>query len=183
MILFHTFFVCLLAGLGQLASSLFTCFIVFFHLRFHFFNTHCSLICLVFRLALRLDFLCVSTSPVFGLAFCLDLLFVSTCLILNSSTTFLIFGLRLCCSRLLTPQPLTVTSVGGLIIFQMLGAYMDSFSTHIPALWVHLLLLGLSVVYFTLVLYSGTSDMVILYDDFGSSMVIPLLNGHWSTNH
>jgi len=54
-----------------------------------------------------------------------------------------------------------VNSLGGLIIFRMLGAYVDSSGTLIPALWVHLSPLDFSVVKCTLVLHSGISGRVI----------------------
>ena len=60
-------------------------------------------------------------------------------------------------------------SLGRLIIFGMLGAYDDSSGTLIPAGRVPL---DISVVKCTLVLHSGTSGRVIVYEDFGSGRVI-----------
>ena len=51
--------------------------------------------------------------------------------------------------------------LGGLIIFRMLGACVDSSGTLILALWVHLSPLDFSVVKCILVLNSGTSGRVI----------------------
>jgi hypothetical protein len=74
-------------------------------------------------------------------------------------------------------------SLGGLIIFRMLGAYVDSsLGTLIPALWVHLLPLGFSVGKCILVRHSGTSGRVIVYEDFGSGRVIPLFKGRCSAD-
>jgi hypothetical protein len=72
------------------------------------------------------------------------------------------------------------SSLGGLIIFWMLSAYVDSsLGTVIPALWVPL---HFSVVKCTLVLHSGISGRVIVYEDFGSSRVIPLFKGRCSAD-
>ena len=52
--------------------------------------------------------------------------------------------------------------------------YVDSsLGTFILALWVHLSPLDFSVVKCILVLHSGTSSRVIVYEDFGSCRVIP----------
>jgi len=59
----------------------------------------------------------------------------------------------------------------------MLGRYVDSSGTLIPALWVPLSLLDFSVVKCTLFGHSGTSDRVIVYENFGSGRVIPLFEG------
>ena len=73
-----------------------------------------------------------------------------------------------------------MNSLGGLIIFRMLGAYVDSsLGTLIPALWVPL---DFSVVKCTLVLHSGSSGRVIVYVDFGSGRVIPLFQGRCSAD-
>jgi len=71
-------------------------------------------------------------------------------------------------------------SLGGLIIFRMLGVYVDSSGTLIPALRV---LLDISVVKCTLVIHSGTSGRVILYEDFRSGRVIPLFEGRCSADN
>ena len=52
-------------------------------------------------------------------------------------------------------------SLGGLIIFRILGAYVDSSGKLIPALWMHLSPLDFSVDKCTLVLHSGISGRVI----------------------
>jgi len=63
----------------------------------------------------------------------------------------------------------------------MLCAYVDSLlGTLIPALWVPL---DFSVVKCTLVLHSGTSGRVIVYEDFGSGRVIPLFKGRCSADN
>jgi hypothetical protein len=71
-----------------------------------------------------------------------------------------------------------VNSLGELIIFRMLGAYVDSSGTRIPVLWVHLSPLSgcrwTSLSLSALCLHSDTSDRVIVYEDFGSGRVIPL---------
>jgi len=54
---------------------------------------------------------------------------------------------------------------------------VDSVGTLILALWVHLLLLDFSVVKFTLVLHSGTSRRVIIYEVFSCGRVILLFKG------
>jgi len=65
----------------------------------------------------------------------------------------------------------------------MLGVYVDSsLGTFILALWVHLSLLDFSVVKCILVVYSGTSGRVIVYEDFGSYRVNPLFAGRCSAN-
>ena len=88
-------------------------------------------------------------------------------------------------------RALAVNSLGGLIIFRMLGAYVDSsLGTLIPALWVPL---DFSVIKCTLVLHSGSSGRVIVYvdfgsgrvivyEDFGSGSVIPLFQGRCSAD-
>jgi hypothetical protein len=79
-----------------------------------------------------------------------------------------------------------VNSLGELIIFRMLGAYVDSSGTLIPALWVHLSPLSgcrwTSLSLGALCLHSGTSDRVIVYEDFGSGIVIPLFKGRCSAD-
>ena len=75
---------------------------------------------------------------------------------------------------------LAVNSLGGLIIFRMLGAYVDSSGTLIPALRVPL---DFYVVKCTLVLHSSTSGRVIVYEDFGSGRVIPLFKGRCSADN
>jgi hypothetical protein len=79
-------FACLLAGLGRLASSLFVCFVSFFHLLSSHFST-------CFARSSE------STCFVFQLAWCFDLLRVSTCFIFDPSTAFRPFWHRLVCSR------------------------------------------------------------------------------------
>jgi len=70
-----------------------------------------------------------------------------------------LFGLRVVSSRCLWLCALVVNSLSGLIIFWMLGSYIDSsVGTLIPVLWVPL---GFSVIKCTLVLHSGTSGRVI----------------------
>jgi len=54
-----------------------------------------------------------------------------------------------------------MNSLGGLIIFGMLGAYDESSGMLITALWVHLSPLDFSVIRWTLVLHSGTSGRAI----------------------
>ena len=133
-------FACSLAGLGRLRllRSIFPlAFVSFFHLLSSHFYT-----CLrpVFPLALAflVDLLRVSTCFVFRLASCCDLLR------LDLSTSL---------------RALAVNSLGGLIIFRMQGAYIDSsLGTLIPALWVPL---DFSVVKCTLVFHSGISGRVI----------------------
>jgi hypothetical protein len=58
-------------------------------------------------------------------------------------------------------RALAVNSLGGLIIFRMLGAYVDSSGMLISARWVHPSPLDFSVVKCTLVLHSGISGRVI----------------------
>ena len=74
---------------------------------------------------------------------------------------FRLFGLRLVSSRCLCFWALAVNSLGGLTIFRMQGAYVDSSGTLIPALRVHLSPLDFSVVKCTLVLHSCISGRVI----------------------
>jgi len=63
----------------------------------------------------------------------------------------------------------------------MLGAFVDSFLLMlIPALWVPLVL---SVVKCSLVLHSGTSGRVIVYEDLGCYRVIHLFTGRCSTDN
>jgi len=79
-----------------------------------------------------------------------------------------------------------VNSLGELIIFRMLGAYVNSSGMLIPALWVHLSPLSgcrwTSMSLSALCLHSGTSDRVIVYGDFGSGRVIPLFKGRCSAD-
>ena len=75
-----------------------------------------------------------------------------------------------------------MNSLGGLIIFRMLGAYVDSSGTLISARWVHPSPLDFSVVKCTLVFHSGISGRVIVYEDFGSCRVIPLFQGRCSAD-
>jgi len=119
-----------------------TCFVSFFHL-----------LCLIFALAL------VSFShslwPCFLTRLVMDPLGVSTCFMLRLASCFDLHCVDLSTSL----RALAVNSLGGLIIFRMLGAYVDStLGTHIPALWV---LLDFSVIKCTLVLHTGTSGRVI----------------------
>jgi hypothetical protein len=68
-----------------------------------------------------------------------------------------------------------MTCQGGLIILQMLGAYVHSaLATHIPTLWVPL---EFSLIKYTVVVYSGTSSRVIVYEHFGFGRVITLFTG------
>jgi len=113
-----------------------------------------------------------------ALAFLVDLLRVSTCFA---------FRLASCCDLLRldlsTPlRALAVNSLGGLIIFRMLGAYVDSSGTLISACWVHPSPLDFSVVKCTLVFHSSISGRVIVYEYFGSCRVIPLFQGRCSAD-
>jgi hypothetical protein len=97
------------------------------------------------------------------------------------------FRLASCCDLLrldlLTSlQALAVNSLGGLIIFRMLGAYVDSSGMLISARWVQPSTLDFSVVKCTLVVDSGSSGRVIVYEDFGSCRVIPLFQGRCSAD-
>jgi len=79
-----------------------------------------------------------------------------------------------------------MNSLGELIIFRMLGAYVDSSGTLIPALWVYLSPLSgcrwTSPLLSTLCLHSDTSDRFIVYGDFGSGRVIRLFKGRSSAD-
>jgi len=68
------------------------------------------------------------------LVFLVDLLRVSTCFVFQLASCCYLLRLDLSTSL----RALAVNSLGGLIIFRMLGAYVDSSGTLIPALWVHL---------------------------------------------
>jgi hypothetical protein len=138
----------------------FACFLSFFHvLSCHF----CTCFRLIFPLALAFlfDQLRGLTWYVFRLPSCFDLHCVDLSMYLRA---------------------LPVISLGGLITFRMLGTYVDSSGTRIPALWVHLSPLDFSVVTCTLVLHSGTAGSVIVYEDFGSRRVIRLFQGRCSTD-
>jgi len=111
-------------------------------------------------------------------AFLVDLLRVSTCFV---------FRLALCCDLLqldlsTSLWALAVNSVGGLIIFRMVGAYVCSSGTLISARWVHPSPLDFSVVKCTLVFHSGISGRVIVFEDFGSCRVIPLFERRCSAD-
>jgi hypothetical protein len=69
---------------------------------------------------------------------------------------------------------------GGLIILRMLDAYVDSSGTLIPALWVPL---DFFFVKCTLVIHTGTSSRVVVYENFGSGRVIPLFKGCCSADN
>jgi hypothetical protein len=56
---------------------------------------------------------------------------------------------------------LAVNSLGGLIIFRKLGAYVDYSGTLLPTLWVHLSALDILGMKRTLVFHTGMSGMVI----------------------
>ena len=91
----------------------------------------------------------------FRLASCFDLLRVSTCFVFRLASGCDLLRLDLSTSL----RALAVNSLGGLIIFRMQGAYIDSsLGTLIPALWVPL---DFSVVKCTLVFHSGISGRVI----------------------
>jgi hypothetical protein len=126
---------------------------------FHFYTCFC----LVFPLPLA--FLVgrhpVSTCFLFRLASCCDLLW------LDLSTSL---------------RALAVNSLGGLITFRLLGAYVDSSGTLISARWVHSSLRDFSVVKSTLVRHSGASGRVIVYEDFGYCGVIHLFKHRCSTD-
>jgi len=101
--------------------------------------------------------------------------------------TCFVFRLASCCDlhRLdlsTSLRALAVISLGGLIIFRMLGAYVDSSGTLISARWVHPSPLDFSVVKCTLVFHSGISGRVIVYEDFGSCRVIPLFQSRCSAD-
>ena len=113
-----------------------------------------------------------------ALGFLVDLLRVSTCFVLRLASCCDLLRLDLLTSL----RALAVNSPGGLIIFRMLGAYVDSSGTLISARWVHLWPLDFSVVKCTLVLHSGASGRVIVYEDFGSCRVIPLFQGRCSAD-
>ena len=139
----------------SLASSHFsTCFHVIF----------CTCFRLIFPLAL---------------AFLFDLLRGSTCFVFRLASCFDLH----CVDLSMNLRALAVNSLCGLIIFRMLGAYVDSsLDTLIPALWVHSLPLDFCVVKCILILHSGTSGRVIVYGDFVSGRVIPLLKGRCSAD-
>jgi len=89
----------------------------------------------------------------FGLIFPLALAFLFD--LLHGSTCF-VFRLASCCDLLqldlsTSLRALAVNSLGGLIIFQMLGAYVDSSGTLISPRWVHPSPLDFSVVKCTVV--------------------------------
>jgi len=117
----------------------FACFVSLFHLLSSHFYT-CFRLVFPLALAFIVDLLRVSTCFVFRLASCCDLLR------LDLSTSL---------------RALAVNSLGGLIIFRLLGAYVDSSATLISARWVHPSPLDFSVVKCTLVLHSGISGRVI----------------------
>jgi len=113
-----------------------------------------------------------------ALAFVVDMLRVSTCFV---------FRLASCCDLLrldlsTSLRALAVNSLGGLIIFRMLGAYVYSSCTLISARWVHQSALDFSVVKCTLVFHSSISGRVIIYGDFGSGRVIPLFERRCSAD-
>jgi len=95
---------------------------------------------------------------------------------------FCLFGLRLVCSRCLCLWALAVNSLGGLIIFRMLGAYVDSSrGTLIPAFCVHYrrraslsLIAPWSFIPSPL---AGSS-----YADISSDRLITLVKGRYSAN-
>jgi hypothetical protein len=136
----------------------FACFVSFFHLLSSYFYT-------CFRLIFRL-----------ALAFLVDLRRVSTCFVFRVASWWDLLRLDLSTSL----RALAVSTLGGLIIIQMLGAYVDSSGTLITARWVHPSPMDFSVVKCTLVLHSGASGRVIVYDDFGSCRVITLFQGRCS---
>ena len=149
-------FACLLAGLGRLRLLRLICplaFVSFFHLLSSHFYT-CFRLVFPLALAFLVDLLRVSTCFMFRLASCFDLLRVSTCFV---------FRLASCCDLLrldlsTSLRAIAVNPLGGLVIFRILGAYIDSsLGMHIPALWVPL---DFSVVKCTLVLHSGISGRV-----------------------
>jgi len=118
-----------------------------------------------FRLIFTLDFVSffhllwpfLLTCFVFRLASCFDLLRVSTCFVFRLASYCDLLRLDLSTSL----RALAVNSLGGLIIFRMLGAYVDSSVTLISARWVHPSPLDFSVIKCTLVLHSGVTGRVI----------------------
>ena len=97
-------------------ACLLACFVSFFHLLSSHFYT-------CFRLVFPL-----------ALAFLVDLLRVSTCFVLRLASCCDLLRLDLSTSL----RALAVNSLGGLIIFRMLGAYVGSLpGTLILALWVN----------------------------------------------
>jgi len=112
------------------------------------------------------------------LAFLFDLLRGSTGFVLRLALCFDVH----CVDVSTTLRALAVNSLGGFTIFRMLGAYVDSSGTVIPALWVHLSPLHFSVVKCTLVLHFGISSRVIVYGDYGSGRVIRLFKGRCSAD-
>jgi len=92
-----------------------------------------------------------------ALAFLVDLLRVSTCCVFRLASYCDLLRLDLSTSL----QALAVNSLGGLIIFRMLDAYVDSSVTLISARRAYPSPLDLSVVKCTLVRHSGISGRVI----------------------
>jgi len=92
--------------------------------------------CTCFRLIFPLD-----------LAILFDSLWSLTCFVFRLASCFDLLRLDLATSL----RAVAVNPLGGLIIFRMLGAYVDSFGTLISARWVHPSPLDLSVVECTLV--------------------------------
>ena len=117
----------------------FACFVSYFHLLSSHFYT-CFGLVFPLALAILIDLLRVSTCFVFRLASCCDLLR------LDLSTSL---------------GALAMNSLGELIIFRMLGAYVDSSGTLIYARLVHPSPLDFSVVKCALVLHSGIAGRVI----------------------
>jgi len=98
-----------------------------------------------------------------------------------------VFQLASCCDLLrldlsTSLRALPVNSLGGLIVFRKLGAYVYSSGTLISARCMHPSGLDFSVVKCTLVFHSGISGRVIIYGDFGSGRVIQLFERHCSAD-
>jgi len=88
-----------------------------------------------------------------------DSLWLLTCFVFHLA--FHLFGLPLVYSCFLWHSALPVNSLSNLIIFRMLGVYVDSsLGTLIPTLWVHISLLDFSVVECNLVLLSRMPSRV-----------------------
>jgi len=92
-----------------------------------------------------------------ALAFLFDLLRVSTCFVFRLGSCFDLH----CVDLSTTLRALAVNSLGGLIIFRMLGAYVYSSGMLISACWVHPSPVDFSVVKCSLVFHCGISGTVI----------------------
>jgi len=116
-----------------------------------------GLLSLIFHLLSSHFYTCCRIIFPLALGFLVELLGVSTCFVIRLASCCHLLCLDISTSFL----ALAVNFLCGLIIFRMLGVYVDSSVMVIPTLWVHVSPLDFSAVKCTVILHSGISGRII----------------------